>query len=47
MSYTPPSVTEIGTLRDDTLQTFNKVGGTPDVFTAITGGVVVGSLVTP
>ena len=45
MHYETPAIQELGSLRDLTQQTFNKVGGTPDSFTAITGGAVVGSLV--
>ena len=44
MTYTPPAVTDLGSVRELTLAN-NKVGSSPDVFTAITGGAVVGSLV--
>jgi hypothetical protein len=44
MTYTPPTVTDLGSVRELTLEN-NKVGGSPDMFTAITGGSVVGSLV--
>jgi len=44
-SYARPQVREIGAVRDLTLQAFNKVGNDPDVYTVITAGVVVGSLV--
>ena len=46
MTYTPPTVTDLGTVREMTLAN-NKVGTTPDAFTAITGGAVIGSLVPP
>ena len=44
MTYTPPTVTDLGSVRELTLD-LNKVGGSPDMYTAITGGAVVGSLV--
>ncbi|HEX8067151.1 MAG TPA: lasso RiPP family leader peptide-containing protein [Thermoleophilaceae bacterium] len=44
-AYEAPKVDDLGTLRDLTEQSFNKVGSTPDSFTAITNGVVIGSLV--
>jgi hypothetical protein len=44
MTYTPPTVTDLGSVRELTLAD-NKVGGSPDMFSAITGGAVVGSLV--
>jgi hypothetical protein len=43
--YEAPQLREIGSVRELTEQIFNKVGSTPDAFTAITGGAVVGSLV--
>lgn len=43
--YEAPVVRELGSLAELTGQVFNKVGSTPDVFTAETGGAVVGSLV--
>jgi hypothetical protein len=42
--YQPPSVRDLGTLVKMTEQTFNKVGTSPDVFTTITNGIVIGSL---
>lgn len=45
MRYEPPTIERLGSLHELTLQTFNKVGSTPDTFTAITNGVVIGSLV--
>lgn len=45
MTYTPPAVTDLGSVRELTLEKLNKVGGSPDVFTAITGGAVVGSII--
>jgi hypothetical protein len=44
-TYGTPEVRDLGTLTDLTLQTLNKVGATPDVLTAITNGVVIGSFV--
>lgn len=43
--YEAPVVKDLGSLTDLTAQSFNKVGPNPDTFTAITNGVVVGSLV--
>jgi hypothetical protein len=43
--YETPAVNDLGSLRELTQQTFNKVGTTPDTFTTITNGVVIGSLV--
>jgi len=43
-TYEPPSITELGSLRDLT-QSFNKIGGSPDTFTGETQGEVIGSLV--
>lgn len=43
--YEAPTVQDLGSLTDLTAQSFNKVGSTPDSFTAITNGVVIGSLV--
>lgn len=43
--YEKPVLRELGTLTELTEQQFNKVGGTPDIYTYITNGVVVGSLV--
>ena len=45
-NYEKPVLREIGSLEEMTEQTFNKVGSTADAFTAITNGVVIGSLVT-
>lgn len=44
-NYEVPEIRELGSLQELTQQTMNKVGKTPDAFTAITGGVVVGSLI--
>ena len=44
-TYEAPTVKDLGSLRDLTQQSFNKVGTTPDSFTAITNGIVIGSLV--
>ena len=46
-NYEAPAVKDLGSLRDLTEQNFNKVGSTPDSFTAITNGVVIGSVVDP
>jgi hypothetical protein len=43
--YTKPRLREIGSVRDLTKQSFNKVGSSPDIYTVTTQGVVVGSLV--
>ena len=43
-NYTAPAIRDLGSVRELTLQGQNKVGPTPDVFTAITNGSVVGSL---
>lgn len=44
MEYQRPSIREIGSIRELTLQAFNKIGQDPDMFTAITAGIVVGSV---
>ena len=36
---------ELGTVEELTEQTVNKVGTTSDVFTTVTNGIVIGSLV--
>lgn len=46
-SYEPPRFKELGSLKDLTAGSFNKVGQTPDSFTAVTNGIVIGSLVSP
>ena len=43
--YEVPTVQDLGSLEDMTQQTLNKVGQTPDAFTVVTNGVVIGSLV--
>jgi hypothetical protein len=45
VTYERPQIREIGAVRELTLQTFNKVGPATDVFTTITNGAVIGSLV--
>ena len=45
--YDRPELREVGSVRDLTKQGFNKVGNTPDAFTQITNGAVIGSLVSP
>lgn len=42
--YEPPTVKVLGSVRDLT-QVGNKVGPNADVFTAATGGQIVGSVV--
>ncbi len=43
--YEKPELRELGSLEQLTKQQFNKIGGTPDIYTVVTNGVVVGSLV--
>lgn len=43
--YSGPEVVDLGDLVTMTQQSFNKVGSDPDVYTAATAGVVVGSVV--
>ena len=45
MQYEAPKVRDLGSLAQITEGTFNKVGSTPDAFTAITNGAVIWSLV--
>lgn len=51
--YAPPTVTTLGSVEEMTEQSCtpnnpcNKVGHSADQFTAQTGGVIVGSMVTP
>lgn len=44
-SYEKPALRDVGTLQELTEGTFNKVGTPADVFTQITNGAVIGSLV--
>ena len=44
-SYDTPTVKDLGSLEELTAGTFNKVGSAPDTFTAVTNGIVIGSLV--
>jgi len=44
-SYIAPTLTRLGSVHDLTLQRFNKIGVANDVYTALTNGAVVGSLV--
>lgn len=44
--YEVPTVQDLGSLAEMTEGTFNKVGTSPDLFTQVTNGVVIGSLVT-
>ncbi len=41
--YTPPSITELGTIADLTQQGLNKVGTTPDAFSDVVP--IIGSIV--
>lgn len=43
-TYEKPAISDLGDLVTITQGSFNKVGSTADTFTAITGGVVIGSL---
>lgn len=43
--YEKPSISELGSLTELTEQTMNKVGTASDIFTQLTNGVVIGSLV--
>ena len=45
MKYEKPAVRDLGSLAEMTEQTFNKVGTATDIFTQLTNGVVIGSLV--
>ena len=38
--YRKPAIREIGSVRDLTLQSMNKIGPTPDVLTAINPDVI-------
>ena len=44
-AYEAPEVRDFGSLEELTQQTYNKIGQTPDMYTAITNGAVIGSLV--
>jgi hypothetical protein len=44
-TYERPTIRDLGTVRDLTKQSLNKVGSTPDLVTGITNGVVIGSFV--
>lgn len=46
MQYERPQIRDLGSVRELTQGTFNKVGSTADTFTVITNGIVIGSLVT-
>ena len=43
--YQRPEIKDLGSVRELTQQTLNKVGSTADVFTTITNGIVIGSVV--
>jgi hypothetical protein len=38
--YETPEIREIGSLHDLTLQSFNKIGTTPDLLTAVNENVI-------
>jgi len=44
-SYEVPKVQDLGSLEEMTEQTLNKVGPTEDIFTQLTNGIVIGSVV--
>ena len=44
-NYEVPTVQDLGSLEEMTEQTLNKVGSTEDIFTAVTNGIVIGSVV--
>jgi hypothetical protein len=43
--YQPPTIRTLGTVAELTEQQYNKVGSNSDMYTVLTGGAVVGSLV--
>jgi hypothetical protein len=43
--YESPNLVRLGSIHEFTQQTFNKVGVASDVFTQLTNGIVIGSLV--
>lgn len=43
--YEAPAIRPLGSVRALTEQSSNKIGPTEDVFTAVTQGAVIGSLV--
>ena len=43
--YETPSIADLGSLEELTEQHYNKIGETPDIYTTITNGAVIGSLV--
>jgi hypothetical protein len=43
--YEVPTVQDLGSLEEMTEQTLNKVGATEDIFTTLTNGIVIGSVV--
>jgi hypothetical protein len=46
-AYEAPELRELGSLTELTEQLFNKVGHASDIYTTLTHGVVVGSLIAP
>jgi hypothetical protein len=45
-AYEAPAIRELGSLEELTAGTFNKVGKASDIFTQLTNGIVIGSLIT-
>jgi hypothetical protein len=45
--YEAPDLRELGSLKDLTRGSFNKVGQANDIYTQLTQGAVIGSLVPP
>jgi hypothetical protein len=43
--YERPEIREIGSVRELTRQQYNKIGPDSDIYTALTNGAVIGSLV--
>jgi hypothetical protein len=46
-AYSKPELRCFGSVAELTAGSFNKVGFASDIFTQLTNGVVIGSLVTP
>lgn len=43
--YEPPTIRELGSLQELTQQHYNKVGASPDMYSAETNNAVVGSVI--
>jgi serine/threonine protein kinase len=43
--YQAPSIVRLGSIHEFTQQQFNKIGFSTDIYTALTAGQVVGSVV--